>query len=180
MRRLALALIVAVAATAWTGPAATQNLPIKAFFGHYSGGGVAESPDSLFFDVTARDLDVVIGPAGNGFQVEWTTILRKGGDPNNPEIVKHSTQITFQPTAQPNVFMEQTKGDQLAGTPISWARIDGQTLTTYTFVIEPNGIYALSSYERTISAGGMDLLFTSITDGRPTRTVTAKLVKVGG
>ncbi len=177
MRIGARLLVLAVLATAWATAALAQDLPIQAFYGRYSGGGVAESPDSLFFDVTARDLDVLIEAAGSGFRVEWTTVLRKGGDPNNPENVKKTTEITFQPTNQPNVFIERSAGDQFAGTPISWARIENQTLSTYTFIIEEDGVYSLASYSRTVSAGGMDLLFQSIRDGQPVRSVKAKLVK---
>ncbi|MCP4330924.1 MAG: hypothetical protein GY791_21255 [Alphaproteobacteria bacterium] len=179
MRILATAIILAASLTAWTTGAGAQNLSIKAFYGHYSGGGVAESPDSLFFDVTARDLDVVIEPASSGFRVAWTTVLRKGGDPNNPEIVKRTTEISFQPTDKPNIFVEKRSVTPFDGTPLSWARIEGQTLSTYTFVIEDDGVYSLASYARTVSAGGMDLVFTSIRDGQPVRSVKAKLIKQG-
>ena len=55
------------------------DLPVSAFFGTYSGGGVAENEDSIYFAVTARDMDVVIRPAGAGFNVTWTSVIRRGG-----------------------------------------------------------------------------------------------------
>jgi hypothetical protein len=174
--RILMALAILLAAA---GGAAAQDLSIKAFYGHYSGGGVAETPDSLFFDVTARDLDVVIAPAAGGVRIAWTTVLRKGGDPNNPEVVKKSTEITFKATDRPNLFIEDRNANAFDGAPLSWARIEGQTLTTYTFAIEEDGIYGLATYARTVGPGGMDLLFSSIRDGHPVRSVKAKLVKQG-
>jgi len=174
--RILAALVVFLAVT---GSAAAQNVSIKAFYGHYSGGGVAESPDSLFFDVTARDLDVVIAPAPGGVRIAWTTVLREGGDPNRPKVIKKSTEITFKATDRPDLFIENRSANPYDGTPLSWARIKDRTLTTYTFVIEENGVYGLSTYARTVSGGGMDLLFTSVHDGQPIRSVKAKLVKEG-
>ncbi|MBT6119671.1 MAG: hypothetical protein HOH66_17555, partial [Rhodospirillaceae bacterium] len=47
MALAALAVVALSAPTAWA-----QNLPLKAFFGHYQGNGIAESADSLYFGVT--------------------------------------------------------------------------------------------------------------------------------
>lgn len=173
-----LAIIVIAAYVAPAAVAQTQQtLPIAAFYGHYAGGGVAEDPDSLFFEATARDFDVAIGPAGNGFHINWTTILRKGGDPENPKIVKRSSELTFVPTDKPDVFMAEPNGNAALGEPVSWARLSGHTLTTYTFEIDENGIYHLSSYARSLDGGGMILEFKSLRDGHPVRVVTGRLVK---
>ena len=63
----------------WAGTFAAQNLPPQAFFGRFSGGGIASNADSLYFAVTARDFDVTIAPAGRGFRVDWTSVIRRGG-----------------------------------------------------------------------------------------------------
>jgi len=174
MMRAFVALAIFLAAA---GSAAAQDLSIKAFYGHYSGGGIAETPGSLYFDVTARDLDVVIEAAAGGVRIAWTTVLRTGDDPNNPKVVKKSTEITFSATDKPNYFIENRNANAFDGAPLSWARIEDHTLTTYTFVIEDDGIYGLSAYARTIGASGMELLFSSIRDGQPVRRVKARLVK---
>ena len=67
------------------GAMAVENLPAAAFFGTFQGSGYAENRDSLYFGTTVRDLDVVIAPAGAGFSVTWTTVIRGGGDPDKPE-----------------------------------------------------------------------------------------------
>lgn len=171
--RFALVILVMTGA----GSVRAADLPIDAFYGHWSGGGVAESPDSLYFDMSARDFDVRIAPSGAGFLVAWTTILRKGGTPENPEFIKRSTELVFSPGSRPGIYEAAPAGNLLAGEPVSWARIEGSTLTTYTMVVADDGTYTVSSYARTVSAGGMDLVFTAIREGSPVRVVKGKLVK---
>jgi hypothetical protein len=93
--RMALAALALLALPA--SMAQAQDLPLKAFFGHYQGNGIAESSDSLYFGVTMRDMDVVIEPSAQGFFVTWTTVIRQGGDPNNPDIRRKGTEIEFLP-----------------------------------------------------------------------------------
>ena len=164
---------------AWTTAVNAQNLPITAFFGHFEGSGIAEDADSLYFDVTVRDLDVRIGPEGGGFYVEWTSVIRAGGDPANPEVRKKTNRATFFPGAQASVFQAQAGGDVLGGQPLNWARIAGNTLTINVFVIRDDGGYEVQSYDRTLDINGMTLEFTRIRDGEPVRKVEGRLVKVG-
>ena len=163
------------------GPAAfaAQNLPPAAFFGHFSGGGIASNADSLYFAVTARDFDVTIAPAGRGFRVDWTSVIRRGGTPDKPDIRRRSTSKVLMPTANPSVFHGSDSGDPLTGKEMCWARIDGNTLTVFLMTIDGDGIYELQEYDRKLTGGGMDLVFRSWRDGDRLRTVTGKLVKVG-
>ena len=80
MMRLAVLVLAALVAFSSTA-SAQKKLSIAHFYGTFSGGGVAENEDSLYFAVTARDFDVVIGPAGNGFKVTWTSVIRGYGLP---------------------------------------------------------------------------------------------------
>ena len=68
-------------------------------------------------------------------------------------------------------------GDMLRGSPYGWARLAGRTLTVYLMEIDTAGTYSLARYARTLSGAGMDLEFTSLRDGEPTRTVRGKLVR---
>ena len=63
-----------------------KNLKIDAFYGEFQGSGVSENRDSIYFGVTVRDFGVVIRPVDTGFEVEWTTVIRRGGNPNKPKI----------------------------------------------------------------------------------------------
>lgn len=154
-----------------------QTLPINGFYGHFQGSGIAENDDSLYFGVTVRDLDVRIGPEADGFYVEWTSVIRGGGDPKNPDLRKRSQRISFQPGERPNVFTSQAAANPMNGGFV-WARILDQTLTVNVMSIAKNGSYTVQTYNRTISGTGMTLKFINTTDGEPQRQVEARLVKV--
>ncbi len=174
------ALFVGVALLALTvsAGAQTQPLPIDAFYGHFQGSGIAENEDSLYFGVTVRDLDVRIGPETDGFYIEWTSVIRGGGDPNNPDVRKRSQRMTFSQSDRPTVFSSKTATDPNDG-GLVWARIADQTLTVNVMRINENGSYTIQTYDRTLSGTGMTLNFVSTSDGQPQRTVEARLVKVG-
>ncbi len=168
------ALLVLAAATG----AHAQALPINAFYGHFQGSGIAENDDSLYFGVTVRDLDVRIGPEGGGFYVEWTSVIRGGGDPNNPDVRKRTQRVAFSPSNRPNVFASSSATNPMDGALI-WARIKDQTLTVNVMRISESGSYTVQTYNRTVSGTGMILNFVNTTDGEPRRQVEARLVKVG-
>ena len=175
-------LVLVAAALFWAAPgapgAAAKDLSVKAFYGTWSGSGIANSKDSLYFGITMRDLDVTVHPAdNNGFTVEWTTVLRQGGTPDNPDVRRKTASITFVPTDNPRRFEAVDRKDPLGEQGYCWARIEDRTLTVYVMAIAPDGNYALQSYARTISGAGMDLKFTRVSEGEAARSVTGKLVK---
>ena len=94
-------------------PARAADLPVSAFFGTWQGNGVAENADSLYFAMTTRDFDVVIEQAGNGFKITWTTVIRSGGDPNNPDVRRREASLTFEPSGRFSVFEASESGDPL-------------------------------------------------------------------
>jgi len=175
-RFFGIAMMLAVA-LALAPSAGARDLSIKAFYGTYSGSGIANSKDSLYFGITMRDIDVTIRPQGRGFRVHWTTVLRQGGTPNNPKVRRKTSAIDFLPTSNPHRFMSVARTDPLSRNGLAWARLKDRTLTVYVLVIRDNGKYTLQSYARTISGSGMDLKFTRIKDGDATRSVTGKLIK---
>jgi hypothetical protein len=181
MRSAVLVIVAALALSAWSGAASAQKrtLSIGHFFGAFSGGGVAENEDSLYFAVTARDFDVVIGPAKGGFKVTWTSVIRGGGDVDKPRVRKKSTTRTFVAGAHPGVFTGATSGDPLAGKELSWARVKGDALIIYLMVIDTDGAYQLQRYERQLSGTGMKLTFTRLKDGEKVRMVNGRLIKTG-
>jgi hypothetical protein len=125
-----------------------------------------------------RDMDVVIEPSAQGFFVTWTTVIRQGGDPSNPDIRRKGTEIEFLPTQNPSVFKSATARDPLDGGQLAWARISETTLVVYLMTIDESGVYSVQSYARTLTGEGMELVFRRITDGQSTREVHARLVKV--
>lgn len=154
------------------------DLRIQAFFGSFSGSGLAETEGSAYFGVTLRDLDVKISAApGDGFVIAWTTVLRQGGNPAQPNVRKRAASLTFVPGPRPGQFRGADSGDPLAGKPLSWARIERNTLFIYEMAVLPDGRYDLQTYSRTLSGNGMQLVYNRVTDGERMRTVKGRLVK---
>ena len=175
--RVALAAIGLIVAAA--GPLQAGDLPISAFFGTFKGGGVAENEDSVYFAVTARDFDVVVRRADNGFSVEWASVIRRGGTPEMPRARRKSTTRHFVATGRPGVFRSVKSGDPIRGNELAWARIREKSLIVYLMVINKAGAYQLQRYERKLSGTGMELTFTRLKDGDKVRTVKGRLVKTG-
>ncbi len=159
---------------------AAADLPISAFFGKFSGGGVAQNRDSIYFAVTARDFDITISPApGNGFRIDWTSVIRHGGTPEQPEIRRKTSSKTLAAAATPGVFRGAATGNPLDGGEMCWARIRGNTLTIFLMTVAKAGNYELQQYDRTLTDTGMELVFSSTRDGETMRTVTGRLVRTG-
>ncbi|NKB19506.1 MAG: hypothetical protein GKS01_03075 [Alphaproteobacteria bacterium] len=178
MRRFAVVIAtVFFAAIPSLSHAAQPNLTIGAFFGTYSGGGVSENEDSIYFATTARDFDVKIASAGTGFRIDWTSVIRKGGNPNKPNIRRRQSSKTLRATGTAGVFHCTTSGDPLAGKELCWANITGSTLSLFIMRVNKNGVYAIQQYDRTLSGTGMKLVFKSTRSGERVRTVTGRLVK---
>lgn len=161
--------------------AAPQAVDIKAFFGSFAGSGLADGDDSAYFGVTQRDLDVRLAAAGQGgFTIAWTTVLRSGGDPRNPDIRRRATSMTFVPGPRAGMFTAEGNASPLEGGTIAWARLARNTLTIYLFTVREDGRHDVQSYARTLSGGGMELVYTRLVDGERQRRVRGKLVKNAG
>ena len=174
MKKFLLAAFICVVAA--LPAAAQQNLSPAAFYGAWTGSGVAENRDSIYFAVTQRDLDVIIKPVENGFSVTWSTVIRAGGNPAQPNTRQREQTRTFRP-AQGRIWRAVESGDPFAGQSLVWARIEKQTLTVYQMTVLANGAYEIQQYDRTLTGTGMDLKFMMRRDKEPVRTVNAKLVK---
>ncbi len=172
-------LVVVALLTLSIGQTRAQNLPIDTFFGHYQGSGVAENQDSLYFGVTVRDLDVRIGAGeGESFTVEWTSVIRGGGDPNKPNIQRKSQKISFRPSDNPKIYLADEAQDP-TDDGLVWARIIDHTLSINVMRIDADGGYTVQTYNRILEGTGMRLRYISVSDGEPNRVVEARLVKVG-
>ncbi len=167
----------------WSGGFAANTAlaqGIEKFFGHFEGSGISENADSIYFAVSVRDLNIKISPAANGgFTLDWTTVTREKGDPNNPKVKRKQAALTFYPSGKPGVYKSDNPGDPIDGAPIWWSRVDEDSLYTYRMQIMEDGAWRVQKYIRTVSGAGMSLIFESIEDGAQVRQVKARLVKVG-
>ena len=177
VRRLVAGILMLAAFSISSSAAWAADLSINAFAGRFVGSGLARDDVSEYFDLSVRDLDVTITIEGAGFSVAWTTVLREGGDPDNPNIKRKSSAMSFVPSGRPGIYRGAQSGDPMSGSAYAWARIKGQTLTVHSLVIDENGSYTMHSYDRTLTGLGMELQFTRVRDGEPTKTVTGKLTK---
>ena len=122
-----------------SGAVQAANLSVKAFYGKFQGGGVAENDDSLYFGVTARDFDVNIQPAASGFSVTWTSVIRGGGSPGKPDTRRKTFMRTFKSTARNGADQAIESMDPVSGGELCWARIKDNTLTVFLMVVRDNG-----------------------------------------
>ncbi len=176
MRQLAAILILALGLLPDAARAA-QDQTIDAFFAHWKGMGISKNPDSVYFGVTERDFDVIVRPKGPGFTLTWTTVLRQGGDPNNPNVKRKTATRDFLPSSNGRFFISPPMPDPMSDQGYTWARIEGNTLYVYIFGVGPDGVPDMQVYARTLQAPGMSLKFTRVRGDKPGRTVEGRLVK---
>ena len=153
-----------------------QRVPIDAFVGVWRGAGVASGESGYVVDETVRDLDVTIRKVGEGFTIDWVTVLRKGAE-GSREVERKESSITFQPSGRPGLYRPATAGDLFDEEGLTWARLDKQTLTLYRLVLDDTGALDLSRYDRTLLGGGMKLEFRREQGGKLVRSVTGRLAK---
>ncbi len=157
--------------------AAAEDLPITAFAGHFVGTGMARTDLSEYFNMTVRDLDVIIAPREGGFAINWTTVLREGGVPEAPNVTRKANTLYFVPAGRPGVFRGTPEADPLSGQAFAWAYIKGQTLTIHSLVVAADGSYEMQTYDRTLTGFAMELTFSRVENGRAMRQVTGRLIK---
>jgi hypothetical protein len=152
---------------------------LRRFFGTYAGEAIVEGSA----DLEKRDINAEISPQGKGFSVKWTMVIRKKAE--KPRKVDYT--ITFQPTKRKDLYSSAMRTDvfgnavpldPMSGDPYLWARIDGNTFWMYALLVTDEGGYEMQTYERILTAGGMDLRYSRIRDGEVLRTITGKLKKV--
>ena len=170
------ALVVAVALL-WAGAAPAKDLAIAAFTGQWRGNALSESADSVYFQLTTRDLDVQIDTVGEGFSISWHTVQRKKGDPRNPTAVSKTSKLTFVPAGKPGVWRASDAADPM-GSGYAWARIRQNTLSVSIMQIGDDGTFELQTFDRTLSGEGMTLTFARYRDGEKVRTAKGRLVKI--
>jgi hypothetical protein len=72
--------------------------------------------------MTTRDFDVVIKPESGGVRVDWTSVIRRGGDPLNPGVRRKKISKSLRSTNTPNVFHGWKSGNPLEGKELCWAQ----------------------------------------------------------
>ena len=179
-RRAPIAIAAAMLALLLAGPTAVTAAVTGAerFYGHFTGQAVIETEGLT----SKRDLGVTIAAYKKGFTVEWTTKRYKA----DGKVKESSYKVNFRRTRKAGLFksaMRVTKFgaeeplDPLQGDPYVWAQIEGDKLTIYSMLILDDGGYEMQTYDRRLTAEGMDLLFSRIRNGLILKAISAKLIK---
>ncbi len=170
--------LVALLAVCFAGNA-NADTRIEDFFGSYTGWGFATDASGSFMR-TERDFALAIGPLeGGGFEIAWSTVKRKGSDPNSleSEVSKHAAR--FRPSDKPGMFLGVDNDTEFGAGPITWARLQPQRnlLVVYRMEVDENGVAELHVYQRMLTAKGLELFFTATRDNIGIRLVRGRYRK---
>jgi len=146
-------------ALAAAGPMAFAQQPLPdAFSGMFRGTLSGASGE------TGGEFTVDIKMDGGGFTVAWP-----------PRIA-----ATFEPAGRPGVFRAGRNVQLLEGDPIYWARIENETLTVYSALIDEHGGYRVDSFIYTPTASGLYLILRQVISGADPRIASGRLERYGG
>ena len=168
--------LVALLAVCFAGNA-NADTRIEDFFGSYRGFGFATDRSGPFVR-TERDFLLAIGPLeGGGFEIAWSTVKRKGSNPNSmvSEVSEHRAR--FRPSDKPGVFLGVDSGTVFGAGPITWARLQRNLLVVYRMEVDENGVAELHVYQRMLTAKGLELFFTATRDNIEIRSVRGRYRK---
>lgn len=161
-------------------PSAAADRKIQDFYGAYLGHGTEEhvgEAGSGDKETQTRFSQVIIRPAAEGgFSIEWATLKLKGDEIPREADTKSYMQ-NFRAADRPNLFRDVTSGDPNLGADVSWAVINGDTLSIVQVSVGPDGSYFVTHYDRTLTDKGMDVRFTRFENSRIVRAVRLNLLK---
>ncbi len=152
---------------------------LNRFVGSYSGSAEVEQIDGT---VEQRDMSVAIRETYKGFEVQWSTAIRRAdGDAKTKsykiEFIPSERDGVFAAAMQTNVFGHTVQMNPMKGEPFVWARVIGDTLTIFSLYVAENGDYLMQQYDRTLADGGLDLDFSLHRNGMPSRKVSTFLTR---
>lgn len=160
----------------WRAPSAQTAANFQPFIGDFTGQVVYAGPAGL----AKRDLEVSIRGERGGYSLKWTTISQT----SSGKLKRAEHFVAFAPAKRPGFYASTDRInrlgaripiDPLAGDPQVWAKISGKTMTVYAVLITEDGEHEVQTYERTLVPGGMELKFNRVRDGKPLKTISAKL-----
>ncbi len=176
----ALAVLAVVGAASQAGAA-----EIERFFGTYV--GVAEVHDLEDDKVYRRDMDIVIEPyQKTGFRIRWINVTLVDGRRDVEGVKRRVQEVIFKRSGKqglyvavppPDPFREADPHEPIRGDAVRWARVDGDHLHVYSFVVLPDGSYEIQDYTRTLTNTGIDITFRRVVDGELVREIIGTTVR---
>lgn len=159
---------------------------IDPFIGTYVGTAQVLGADGEVTEV--RDMDITIAEErGGSFRITWINVSLIDGRRDVVGVRRRVDEVALEPGDRDGVYLEKTRRslferrqsvDAIAGDPVRWGRIDGNSLGIFSLVLMENGGYSLQSYERILTEDGMDIEFTRVEDGAVTRRIVGRTVRV--
>jgi hypothetical protein len=173
--RIAVALAFAASLLATAAQAADRKL--DDFIGRWVGTGQATQGVVNPVATQSRDSEVIIEKAGDGFKISWTTMSSAVGDGSRSKV--KTSVLSFKRGAKPNVFVDVKSGHALdGGKKTTWARISGDMLSIAQLVIQEDGQWDVTVYDRTLKGPDqMTLAFTRVTNGAIGRQASLSMMR---
>jgi hypothetical protein len=173
------------------GPTFAQDALPEGFFGNWQGVTLTASDGSEDLAFSPDDLDVLITPASDGFEMHWMTLTH--GD-SAGELVREPVEARFAPTDRPGVFTfepenssmllglfgDPATNNPLKGEPLLWARVEDETLSVYGLVVGSDGSFDLYQHVRTLTDDGMTAVHSHRTEQEPAVVIEGRLERDGG
>jgi len=160
--------------------------PLKDLMGVYLGRATAKDHDTSATE--ERDIDVEMSAfERTGFRIRWVNVTLVDGRRNVPGVKRRVSELAFRPAKggryfveapAVNVFAEREEVAPLGGDPVRWAVLDAAGLHIYAFFILPDGRYELQTYSRRRAGTGLDLHYERVVDGKLTRSIDGRAVKI--
>lgn len=173
MMRIALAL--GFTALFVVSAAGAADRRIEDFYGRWIGSGEATGGEGAVA-TQARDSEVIIEKAVDGFKISWTTMSSDLADATRSRV--RSSELTFKRGKTPDSFVDVKSGHALDGKKTTWARVAGDTLSITQLVVADDGQWDVTVYDRALKDGDeMTLAFTRITNGAIARQASVAMVR---
>ncbi len=167
-------LISGLAALAMAGLASAETA-LGPFSGQWVGKATVETLGPTDFPNSVRDVGVTLTEDGSGgFKLEWSTVKRESGDPDNPDEKASDTFVDFVPAGEGRW---DAGGDPAKGRALWYARLDGASLIVSGFTLTEEGRTELQTYVRTIEDGTMGLVYTRVVEGAVVRRASGTLTR---
>jgi hypothetical protein len=171
-----IALALGFVALAFASAAEAADRKIEDFYGRWIGTGQATKGVVNPVTTQARDSEVIIEKAADGFKISWTTMSSDVADASRAK-VKTST-LVFKGSKKPNLFIDVKSGHAMDGKKTTWARVSGNTLSIAQLVVAEDGQWDVTVYDRTLKdADKMTLAFTRITNGSIARQASLAMTR---
>lgn len=168
-------LISGLAAVAMVGLASAETA-LSPFLGQWVGKATVETQGPTDFPNSVRDVGVTLNEdAAGGFRLEWSTVKRESGDPDNPDEKASDTVVDFTPAGEGR--WAASPGDPARGQPLWYARLEGTSLIVSGFALTEDGKSELQTYIRTIEDGTMGLVYTRVVEGAVQRRAAGTLTR---